>query len=56
LELQRSSAGVAGSKINGLIEAVDEDGFLKKEYYANDATHANDQYGASVIKQLMELI
>ncbi|MEO6359673.1 MAG: hypothetical protein ABIO43_03740 [Sphingomicrobium sp.] len=33
-------------------EAVDADGFLKAECFANDATHANDNYGELVLQQL----
>lgn len=32
-----------------------DDGYLKPEYYANDATHANGEYGALVLLQLEEL-
>jgi hypothetical protein len=33
-------------------QAFDEHGFLKHEYYASDATHANRAYGALVLEQL----
>jgi hypothetical protein len=33
-------------------EAMDVDGFLKPDYYAEDATHANAAYGELVLRQL----
>jgi len=36
-------------------EALTADGFLKPEFYANDATHANPAYGALVLRQLADL-
>lgn len=33
-------------------EAMDADGFLKPDYYADDATHANAAYGELVLRQL----
>ena len=33
-------------------EAQTAEGFLKPEYYANDATHANAAYGELVLRQL----
>lgn len=33
-------------------EAADPDGFLDRQYYAGDATHANRQYGELVLHQL----
>ena len=33
----------------------DTEGFLKEEYYAQDATHANELYGRLVMQQLSEL-
>lgn len=36
-------------------EAVNESGFLGVDYYANDATHANAEYGALIIKQLIKM-
>lgn len=36
-------------------EAFDENGFLGREFY-NDATHANAQYGALVVKQIEAII
>lgn len=36
-------------------EFMDEDGFLKSNGLAMDTTHANAEYGDSVIKQLIEL-
>lgn len=35
-------------------ESMDEQGFLKREYYADDATHANAEYGALTLRQLEE--
>jgi len=32
--------------------AVDEEGFLRPEFYANDATHGNWRYGERVIREL----
>jgi hypothetical protein len=34
------------------VEAQTPEGFLKPEYYANDATHANAAYGELVLRQL----
>lgn len=34
----------------------DEAGFLKKFYYAKDATHANARYGAEVLQQMAEIM
>jgi hypothetical protein len=34
------------------VEAQTPEGFLKTEYYANDATHANAAYGELVLRQL----
>jgi hypothetical protein len=36
-------------------EAVDSSGFLKRDYYAKDATHANAAYGELVLRQLERL-
>ena len=36
-------------------EAITERGFLKKEFYGRDATHANLLYGGLVLKQLEKL-
>ena len=36
-------------------ETLDQDGFLKSEYWGNDATHANEEYGALVLQQLARL-
>lgn len=36
------------------IETLDDNGFLKQEFYAEDATHANSEYGALILKQLEE--
>ena len=36
-------------------EAVTEKGFLAKEYYGRDATHANGRYGESVLEQIFEV-
>lgn len=33
--------------------ARDENGYLRREYYFNDGTHGNSQYGALVIEQLV---
>ena len=33
-------------------EACDADGFLLREYYANDATHANPSYGELILQSL----
>ncbi len=30
-----------------------DDGFLKPEYYASDATHANEEYGEKIIEQVL---
>ena len=35
---------------------VDPDGFLRREYSAEDSTHANSAYGAVVLAELKELI
>lgn len=35
--------------------AVDPAGFLRRDYYANDATHANAEYGRLVLDQLVDL-
>ena len=32
---------------------MDEAGFLKPEYYASDATHANEKYGMKIIQQVL---
>lgn len=37
-------------------ESVDSVGFLRRDYYNDDATHANAGYGALVIQQILELI
>lgn len=34
----------------------DEHGYLRREFYANDATHANASYGALVLRQIAEAI
>lgn len=36
-------------------EAVDENGFLSREFQAADATHANFEYGASMLRYLAKL-
>lgn len=36
-------------------ETVDQQGFLINSFYANDATHANLEYGRIVLKQLVSL-
>ena len=36
-------------------ESVDADGFLKRDYYGPDATHANEAYGRLVIAQVAAL-
>lgn len=36
-------------------DAIETEGFLKKEFYGNDATHANTAYGALVLKQLKDI-
>lgn len=36
--------------------SVEKGGFLKEEYYANDATHANAQYGLLVLNQLTDML
>lgn len=36
--------------------ALDQDGFLHRRFYLNDATHANAQYGALVIDQICEIL
>lgn len=33
---------------------ITSEGFLKKDYYENDATHANAEYGKLVMKQIIE--
>lgn len=37
-------------------EAVTEDGYLRANFYGNDATHANAAYGALVKAQLLSLL
>lgn len=37
-------------------DARDESGFLKRRYYAGDATHANPRYGSLVLKQVAQAI
>ena len=37
-------------------DAVEKSGFLKERYYANDATHANAQYGLLVLNQLTDML
>lgn len=37
------------------IQALDASGFLRKAFYADDATHANAAYGALVLEQLRQL-
>ena len=37
-------------------ETISSDGFLKKKYYANDATHANADYGELVLQQLVRIV
>lgn len=36
-------------------EALDQNGFLARPYYADDATHANGEYGALLIKKMLSL-
>lgn len=36
-------------------KTMQPDGFLKPEYYASDATHANMKYGAEVIQQVLKV-
>ena len=36
-------------------EAVDEEGFLERRYWRNDATHANAAYGELVLRQIDSL-
>lgn len=36
-------------------EALNEDGFLARKYYAQDATHANSRYGSLVAEQICQL-
>ena len=33
-------------------ESINEHGFLKKEFYAEDATHANQFYGALLLSYI----
>lgn len=33
-------------------ESLDPDGYLAREFYANDATHANENYGELIIEKL----
>ena len=35
-------------------ESMDEEGFLKREFYGADATHGNDRYGQLVVRQIEE--
>jgi hypothetical protein len=37
-------------------KSLDKDGFLKPEYYANDATHANPEYGELIIQEIESII
>ena len=37
-------------------DTVKKSGFLKEEYYANDATHANAEYGLLVLNQLADML
>ena len=37
-------------------DTVKKSGFLKEEYYANDATHANAKYGLLVLNQLTDML
>ena len=37
-------------------QSLSEHGYLKEEYYANDATHANAQYGLLVLNQLTDML
>ena len=37
-------------------DTVKKSGFLKEEFYANDATHANAQYGLLVLNQLTDML
>ena len=32
--------------------ARDNEGFLARDYYSNDATHANHRYGEQVLRQI----
>lgn len=36
-------------------EALNEDGFLARKFYADDATHANSRYGLLVLEQICAL-
>jgi hypothetical protein len=36
--------------------SVEKGGFLKEEFYANDATHANAKYGHLVLNQLADIL
>ncbi len=38
------------------VGTVTSGGFLKPEYYARDATHANEQYGAKILDQIQNLL
>jgi hypothetical protein len=38
------------------VEGFNEDGFLSRKYYANDATHANAAYGELVLQQIISVI
>jgi len=37
-------------------QSLSEHGYLKEEYYANDTTHANAQYGLLVLNQLADML
>jgi hypothetical protein len=58
LEMQALSDVCRGYGISFLpppVEAVDEAGFLRVDYYADDGTHANKKYGILVLSQLEKL-
>lgn len=59
LECQRLELWAQGLEIGYLpppIEAFDQDGFLAKQFYADDATHANAEYGALVLSLIASTI
>ncbi|WP_373503573.1 hypothetical protein [Aestuariivirga sp.] len=49
-------------KENGMIflgnptSARDQEGYLRRRYYAEDATHANAAYGVMVLRQLVDIL